>query len=172
MRTRLHSLTSICLAVIYGLAGVTGESLHYLVQDLQAAFQSKSTPIASWQHVEGKRRPHGFFHIHAPDCQLHYHQGVVADQPQEGALAGSANAKPAGKPCQESLNSDREFHTQHACPLLTFVSTLKLGSGSATPVDFEPATSHASLCEISSLLISQSASCHLARGPPKAERLA
>lgn len=100
---RLHSLTTIYLAVLYGVVGLTGESLHYLATDWKAVWASTSPTETE-----------GYYHAHFPDHHVHFHRH---------ASHGHSHATSKN---QLAITSERPTHQAHACPLLSLTSTLKL----------------------------------------------
>jgi hypothetical protein len=113
--SRLHRLTTVCLALLYGLVGVSGESLHYLVTD----------PAAIWS-VAPPERTVVYYHTHGPDHHGHFHRHVHHGD-------HSHTSVPAARGEQEeerhlAFTTEHITHEPHACPLLTLVSTLKLGN--------------------------------------------
>jgi hypothetical protein len=101
--SRLHTLTRLFLAVLYGVVGFTGESLHYLLTD-PALFSSSAQPASS-----------SYYHTHGPDYHGHFHRHAH-DESRHGSQSAD----------RTSLTADESTHHPHACPLLTLVSTLKL----------------------------------------------
>ena len=117
--TRLHRLTTIYLAALYGVIGLTGGSLHYLSSNV-TGFWSKSSSVESVV----------FYHVHGPDFQGHFHRFVM---PRHDSLA---TAEARQKVRHAKYDTALALHQPHACPILTLVSTLKLGQGGcfATPI--------------------------------------
>ena len=114
--TRLHRLTTIYLAAVYGVVGLTGESLHYLTTDV-TGFWSNS-PSDEVETVV-------YYHVHGPDYQGHFHRytyhrhlsGATTDV-HDKARQGIYDA---------AIALEGTTHQPHTCPILTLVSTLKLG---------------------------------------------
>jgi hypothetical protein len=113
--TRLHRLSAIGLTALYGVVGLTGESLHYLVTD----------PTVLWSQVRAEETV-VYYHSHGPGDHGHFHRHSKSDcEP------------PTGKPdTAVAFTSQQSIHQSHECPILTVVSTLKLGHASscATPI--------------------------------------
>ena len=61
--TRLHTLTTIYLAALYGVVGLTGESLHILATDWKAIWSTTSSTETE-----------GYYHAHFPDNHVHFHR--------------------------------------------------------------------------------------------------
>jgi hypothetical protein len=119
--TRLHKLTAVFFAVLYGVVGFTGETLHYLATDpalLWSASQSADSGV--YYHTHGPDY-HGHFHRHTHDGHHHSHAASVAER------------RAAHSPDGISLTSAESGHRPHACPLLTLVSTLKLSQAGFAP---------------------------------------
>ena len=123
---RLHNLTKIYLAVVYGVVGLSGESLHYLAANSTALW---TNPPSGEEVV--------YYHTHGPDYHGHFHRHVHT--------ADHSNIAPAAGHESRTHEHSAEFapeqitHESHACPLLSLVSTLKLGSAGccATVVHFK-----------------------------------
>jgi hypothetical protein len=124
--TRPQSLIAVLLAVLYGLVGLTGESLHYLVTDPAALWASSSSA-----------EPAGYFHTHAPDNHGHFHRHAHHGQHAHVAIVDVRHAGQAEQ--SAAVSPKRTSHKPHACPILTLVSTLKLGhaDGSAIAIHFD-----------------------------------
>jgi hypothetical protein len=113
---RLQRLATLYLAALYGAVGLTGGSLHYLATDWDGFwFRSDSVETVVYFHVHAPDH-HGHFHRHAVDAHHHHHA--------HAKIAADRGAKQPKGPTAES--SDGQTHQQHACPLLSLVSTLKL----------------------------------------------
>jgi hypothetical protein len=111
----LHRLSAICLAALYGVVGLTGESLHYLVSD----------PTVLWSSW-GAGDTVVFYHRHGPGDHGHFHRHT-----------STTSERPTGTPnTTAAISSQQSIHQSHECPILTVVSTLKLGHASscATPI--------------------------------------
>ena len=112
--TRLHRPTAILLAVLYGVVGLAGESLHYLLTD----------PALVWSSMPSGESG-GYYHTHAPDYHGHFHRHEHhAHHEHHSHVAVRNTRQPTDEP---ALTSDLSTHEPHACPLLAVVSTLKLG---------------------------------------------
>ena len=111
---RLQRLTTFYLAALYGVVGLTGGSLHYLVTDW-ASFWSSSDSVETVV----------YFHVHAPDHQGHFHRHTVhVHHHGDAKVASNRDASQSKGPTAKS--PDSTTHQQHACPLLRIVSTLKV----------------------------------------------
>jgi hypothetical protein len=122
---RLHILTAVSLVALYGAIGATGTSLHYLLD-------------SSWSFIGGiSDDAGGYYHVHAPDYHGHYHRhshGHSHSHSHVGSHSHShahshgdvQQARPAARLDTISLTTGENTHPEHACPLLTLVSTLKL----------------------------------------------
>jgi hypothetical protein len=111
---RLRSLTTLYLATVYGLVGLTGESLHYLAMGPVSTWSRSSAATIVYYHTHGPDF-HGHFHRHTHHG---HHSHVPSDDLTHQDRA--AQRSPAVAP-------EQSIHEPHACPLLTLVSTLKLG---------------------------------------------
>lgn len=154
MRSLLQRLTVCWLAAVYGLVGLTGESLHYLVEDLGT--RGSLSPAASA----------GYFHCHGPDYHGHLHRNSQAtDSAQCGASAH--NAEEAGRP-DGKFRPQHNGHEPHACPLLAVVATLKLGHSATAAVFIASEKSSEFYCAPFSQWQFHATLCNYARGPPAA----
>lgn len=153
MSVRLKKLTVVYLAVIYGLVGFTGESLHYLVEDISLIASSDPADVSG-----------GYFHSHQPDYHVHFHHYHHHGENQTTAASSRDNSRT--EPVGGSLNTGEQFHHLHACPLLTIVSQLKLGQGGCVLaiVDFDE--SHVAVGERNTCRLLEAVFSSLARGPP------
>jgi hypothetical protein len=121
--TRLHRLTAVYLAVLYGAVGFTGQSLHYLATDVSVLWSSL-----------GHQETGGYYHVHAPDFHGHYHRhshhehSHAQHQHHSHAPDVACDGEESQHAVVDSLGSS---HQEHACPLLALVSTLKLGHGAS-----------------------------------------
>ncbi len=107
---RLHSLTAVLLAVLYGAVGFTGDSIHYLVSDVSSLWATQ--PGAG-----------GYFHIHAPDFHGHYHRHIHhGAHSHHHVMHRTDDATDLGV----ELTCPSWTHEPHACPALALVSTLKM----------------------------------------------
>src|SRR4051794_28255052 len=110
--TRLHRLTTICLAALYGVVGITGSSLYYLTTD--ATGDSSRSP--SDETVV-------YFHTHGPGQEGHFHRHTV----HRHLSAKTDIHKPRQGKYAVSITLEGTTHQPHSCAILTLVSTLKLG---------------------------------------------
>jgi hypothetical protein len=157
MPARLHSLIACLLALLYGLVGATGESLHYLVADLE---------LPGAEHSQDGD-DEGYWHSHKPDNHWHHHHG----HSHKSAVSSDVKAHKPGVKCDcldIALRSPVGAHSPHACPLLTVLSTLKLTHASQVVIpdglngcaEYLPKSEHCN----PPLLVHHA----LARGPPSA----
>jgi hypothetical protein len=114
--TRLHSLTTICLAALYGVVGLTGSSLYYLTTDVPGTGESSSSP--SDETVV-------YFHTHGPGQEGHFHRHTV-HRHLSGATTDVHHKGRQGK-YEAAIALEGTTHQPHSCAILTLVSTLKLG---------------------------------------------
>jgi hypothetical protein len=155
MSARLHSLTAISLAALYGLVGLTGESLHYLANDYLAnGFTSSASSTASSSEAGV------YYHTHGPDHHGHFHH-------HHGEVETASSAAVPGDDRSGNTKTGQQFHGEHACPLLTVVSTLKLGSGGCVVATVDRSAQTAYLSESPVCLAFEAARSSLARGPPR-----
>lgn len=113
---RLKRLTTVYLAILYGVIGLTGGSLHYLATDWSGFWSgSDAAETVVYYHVHAPDN-HGHFHRHTVDAHHHHHSHTK--------LAADRKAVPSKEPAAKS--TDGQAHQAHACPLLSLVSTLKL----------------------------------------------
>src|SRR3954447_6575609 len=112
--TRLHRLTTICLAVLYGVVGITGSSLYFLTTDVTG--DSSRSP-ADETVV--------YFHTHGPGQEGHFHRHTV-HRHLSGTTTDSHQKARQGK-YETSITLMGTAHHPHSCAILTLVSTLKLG---------------------------------------------
>ena len=151
--TRLRSLTAISFAVIYGLVGLTGSSLHYLATDGMWWWSSSPSVVTVvYYHVHGPDY-HGHFHRHTHDGH-HSHDANVAASEHDRATDHAAIRMP------------HDPHRAHACPILSLVSTLKLGhaSGGTPALVLDTIVAPAFACDVSHAF--EVALYWSARGPP------
>ena len=109
---RLQRLATFFLAALYGVAGVTGESLHYLATDIGSFW---ATSESSDSEV--------YYHVHAPDFHGHFHRHTRHGHHVHHKTVAARNN---GRSAVPSLNLPGPKHPPHACPLLSLVATLKL----------------------------------------------
>jgi hypothetical protein len=154
MTTRLHSLTTIYLAVLYGVVGLTGESLHYLATD----------PMSLWSSSPPAADTVVYYHIHAPDFHGHFHRHTKNEHHTHVPIDATHDASHAHDSI--AIAPHQSIHEPHVCPLLTLVSTLKLGhfGGCATPVVLDPLVT--GTCERGDFFAPQVEFSSYARGPP------
>jgi hypothetical protein len=146
---RLHSLTAVYLAVLYGVVGVAGESLHYLATD----------GWGLWSAETG-----GYYHVHAPDFHGHYHRHA---HHRDHSHAKAITSKVAGKSeLSIVLTASQDTHRPHACPALVLVSTLKLSQMGSffTPFEFDTVVER--VRETNRIVELVSTLCLCPRGPP------
>jgi hypothetical protein len=117
--TRLHKLTAVFFAVLYGVVGFTGETLHYLATD----------PALLWSGSQSGV----YYHTHGPDYHGHFHRHTHDGHHHHSHVASVAERRAAQSPDEISLTSAESSHQPHACPLLTLVSTLKLSQAGCVP---------------------------------------
>jgi hypothetical protein len=112
--TRLHRLTTICLAALYGVVGLTGASLYYLTTD--ATGDSSNSPTDETVV---------YFHTHGPGQEGHFHRHVV-HRHLAGARTDIQHKAHQGQ-YEGVIALVGNTHQPHSCAILTLVSTLKLG---------------------------------------------
>ena len=110
---RLHRLTTICLAALYGVVGLTGSSLYYLITDVKR--DSANSP--SDETVV-------YFHTHGPGQEGHFHRHIVHRHPSGATTVGHHKSRRASYDAAIAGQGPR--HQPHSCAILTLVSTLKL----------------------------------------------
>jgi hypothetical protein len=156
MNARLHTLTACLVAAIYGLVGVTGESLHYLV----------TTPDPGG-HAAKSGKAAGYFHFHDPDHHLHFHGHHGHFHVHDACDDADPETKSSAEDRRGVSQSPPVLsHQPHACPLLSVVSTLKLGHASCLPTTLE-FDGRESLRRGHDACLAFDRSLHsLARGPP------
>ena len=159
---RFQSVTSHFLILFYGIVGLTGESLHYLLQEGIPSLQQVQELSEQTEHS------HGYHHSHGPDYHVHYH----------AAHSSKRKISQAAKPCypddhrqskdpfEIALQFPANAHTPHACPLLAIVANMKLGVGGqvSIEIDSKPFEFVSPVNEICSLFYAPR--YNLARGPP------
>jgi hypothetical protein len=150
--TRLYRLTAIHLAVLYGVVGLTGESLHYLSTD----------PAAVWSASEAGQTV-VYYHVHGPDFHGHFHRHVLHEHHSHTATRGHASHRAKD---DVALTTPQSTHRPHACPALTLVAKLKLGyaDGGAAALPFDELATPTCAGEVlASLVVALDFN---ARGPP------
>ena len=109
---RLHTLATLYLAVVYGVVGFTGDSLHYLATDWSTFWGSASVTETD-----------GYYHVHGPDYHVHFHRhghsGHMHGGKEIAVKAGHAKHRLA-------IGNSSSSHRPHACPLLSLVASLRL----------------------------------------------
>jgi hypothetical protein len=149
---RLHSLTAIYLAVLYGAVGITGESLHYLVADPAAFLPSSPSAVVVV-----------YYHTHGPDHHGHFHRHF--QRVDDSHVAATSHGFD-GREKSAVISPEQVTHEDHACPLLSLVSRIKIGGVAygATTVTFNtlitPNFERGSVAEFEAEFSSS------ARGPP------
>jgi hypothetical protein len=154
-------LTSVVLAVAYGVVGLTGESLHYLITDPSALWTDPGAVAAT-----------GYFHTHAPDHHRHFHRHSHPAHHHHhhvGHARASEVSQPGFDRYADAIAPSDTSHYEHACPVLVLLSTLKLGhaDSTATPITLE--RSFAALGAAQSLPSLHSERAFQARAPPGAD---
>jgi hypothetical protein len=152
--TRLHRLTTIYLAALYGVVGLTGESLHYLASD----------PLSLWSSSPPEADTVVYYHIHAPDFHGHFHRHTRNEHHTHVHVDATHDAPHAHDGI--AIAPQQLNHEPHACPLLTLVSTIKLGHFGvcATHVVLDPLVTKT--FERSDSFALQVVRSSYARGPP------
>src|SRR5690242_4670244 len=103
---RLHRLTTICLAAVYGAVGLTGSSLYYLITD----FTTESANSPSDEAVV-------YFHTHGPGEEGHFHRHIVHRH-----LSGATTAlhhKSRRGTYDVAIAVEGPRHQPHSCAILT-----------------------------------------------------
>jgi hypothetical protein len=152
--TRLHKLTTFYLAAMYGVVGLTGQSLHYWAVDPTSVWAS--SPAAATVV---------YYHTHGPDYHGHFHRhthdGDHSHAPHDATHQARRAERTPGVAPQQSI------HESHACPLLTLVSTLKLGHGGLAAPQIAPALLVSGTFQSGVFLTLSVTLCSFARGPPQ-----
>ena len=114
-------IVSAFLIILYSFIGLTGESAHYCFQQ----FFSSDAAFAASNGKSTETPTQAFHHRHAPGDHWHYHP-VEKEHPVE-----QEQADPRGEtaPRGPLFASSTNFHNDHACPLLSILRLLELGSG-------------------------------------------
>jgi hypothetical protein len=151
--TRLHKLTAVSFAVLYGVVGFTGETLHYLLTD----------PALLWSGSQSAESV-VYYHTHGPDYHGHFHRHSHDGHHHHSHAAGVAEADRSSDAIR--ITSEGSSHEPHACPLLVLVSTLKLGQGSicSSALILESLIAPSRECDV--VRAYDVASSSSARGPP------
>jgi hypothetical protein len=153
--TGLQRLTTICLAALYGVVGLTGSSLYYLAMDVTGAGDSSNSP--SDETVV-------YYHTHGPGQEGHFHRHTSHRHLSGTTTDVHHNPRPGKN--EPTITLEGTPHQPHSCAILTLVSTLKL--------------SHAAVCNNAIFLDSlvtpiwesgtisavEVVRCSYARGPP------
>ena len=158
MSQRLHILATYLLTALYGIVGVWGGSLHYLLTEPEAR-QSGSRYLAAtvyYHHHDSA----GHWHIHHDHAQPSSSPGIRSTV-HSGARDGAHD-----EPYRVSLTPNRPLHHLHSCVLLTTVSKLKLGHGSYPVRLARPCRSGVVYGELAVTVDFQIDGLSLARGPP------
>lgn len=153
MPPRLLHTTALGLAVFYSVVGLTGESLHYLVQSL-------NSPVSNPPAADSEGELVVYFHSHGPDHHGHFHRHYAPRQ-AKGASQAETDAESS-----EHLRHGRRFHSEHACPLLTLTSVIKLSAGGGAVFAFDLDDIAAFEWPVDDLCSSVVHSGNSARGPP------
>jgi hypothetical protein len=158
---RLRNLSAIYLAALYGVVGLTGQSIHYFVTD-------------GWSFwtTQGELDTGGYYHVHAPDFHGHYHRHANdADHSHRSGKGHSHSHIVATKPAGESIlgvefTSSDYSHQPHSCPALALVSTLKLSQAGGCLASLILDSVVAPTCEVRCIRAFEFALAHCPRGPP------
>jgi hypothetical protein len=154
MSRHLHILATYLLTALYGMVGVWGGSLHYLLTE----------PGAS---QPGSRHLAATIYYHHHDNAGHWH--IHHDQAQPSSSPGTRSTVHSGardEPYRVSPTPNRPLHHPHSCALLTTVSKLKLGHGSYPVRLARPCRSGVVYGELAVTVDFQIDGLPLARGPP------
>jgi hypothetical protein len=158
---RLHKLTALYLAVVYGVVGMTGGALHYLVGDWTGVWSSSQTVAA--EKPQKPRKSKAVYHVHGPDFIPHLHQVEEPDQPEANETARNDDARKRPR-----LASPQSVHEPHACPLLSLVQTLKLSQIQNGTTCLGVTLRGSLTCEQEARREFQLVCSPFARGPPRA----
>jgi hypothetical protein len=118
MLTRLHGLTTACLAALYAVVGLTGSSLYYLTTDVVG---NSSNSLSDETVV--------YFHTHGPGQEGHFHRHNIH---RHLSVATTRHHAPQGNH-EAAIALDGNTHRPHSCAILSLVSTLKLGHAARSP---------------------------------------
>jgi hypothetical protein len=156
---RLRNLATVYLAVLYGVVGLTGESIHYLVTDGWSFWTAPADPYAS-----------GYYHVHAPDYHGHFHRH--ADHQGHSHRGGHSHSHTVTSPSNgktilgvEVTSSDSN-HEPHSCPALGLVSTLKLSQAGGCLASLILDSVISAPCEVRCIPAFELALRPCPRGPP------
>ena len=146
------------LLLLYALFGAGGESLHYVLNT-----GPEAPPLT---RILGSLK--GYFHIHGPDFQVHFHLHrdpfqIAADEKAQAVEDARRTAEQSGRP---ALKHRVTTHTDHPCPLLSVVSLLKLGAGGLYCSVASESPWRGRLLAFDTLFSSHKRVSQLARGPP------
>jgi hypothetical protein len=150
--TRLHSLTAVFLAALYGVVGFTGESLHYLV----------TSPTTFWSNSRSSETV--YYHVHAPDYHGHFHRHAHHGGHSHAAIDVTHDSRQARQGV--AITSSDWDHEPHACPILTIVASIKLGHAACCPAPIILDSAGTPSCERALFPAFEIASSLFARGPP------
>jgi hypothetical protein len=151
--TWLHRLTTVYLAALYGVVGLTGDSLHYLATNLTEIW-TESDPVETVV----------YYHVHGPDFYGHFHKHTahVHHAPATNAHRPARQSKP-----YIAVTSEQSTHQPHACPLLRLVSTLKLVQACALAPSHLRDSIVTNSCQSDAFFAPQVVLDSYARGPPR-----
>lgn len=165
MYVRIHHFAACLLLALYGVVGVTGESLHYLVQATVRTDSAQVDHQTTYYHHHSPDY-HGHFHHHEHG-RVHHHRGEsVVGHHGESAVKPQRKVAQRNKPIRDGLKQDVDSHSPHACPLLTISSTLKLGNAWALALIIETTSNRGIHRVWPQTILEQIAYSHPARGPP------
>ena len=158
MYSKLNYAVTVLLIVLYCACGVTGQSVSYL---LELASSSRICESERPQQLSTSKA-HGYFHHHGPGSHFHYHATAGTSSPTpEDASSDKGDTR------RERLAGPENYHTEHACPLLSVLRLLEQGTGAQLCLEPKPdLTSAVSPHELAEFVFLE-ASAHLARGPPR-----
>src|SRR3954447_10224744 len=102
--TGLHRLTTICLAALYGVVGLTGSSLYYLTSEVTGDLSnSPSDETVVYYHTHGPGQE-GHFHRHTS----HRHLAGATTDIRHKARQGKYDA---------TIASEGTTHQPHSCAI-------------------------------------------------------
>jgi hypothetical protein len=156
---RLRTVTALALAALYGAVGITGESIHYLATDAWGVW-------ANLRKVDAG----GYYHVHAPDFHGHFHRHSHDGHHSHG---GHSHDHAVASHSHESESLEAAFreagaetHHEHACPMLSLVSTLKLSHSSGCIATIILDAINAPVAELNRRVAFEPLRILCARGPP------
>ncbi len=152
--TWLHRLTTIYLAALYGVVGLSGDSLHYLATNF-TSFWSESASDSVETVV--------YYHVHGPDYHGHFHRHTI--HVHHSATAAVDRAAGQSKH-QIAVTCEQSAHQPHSCPLLRLVSTLKLVQAAGLAASHLLDSLVTSLWQADDLIASEVVLESYVRGPP------